>query len=66
MGHPGSDLTHSVTGADVLKMICRSVPGVIHKASEALARSDLIATVSKVKRNYRLPSESSRTRASDA
>ena len=66
MGHPGSDLTHSVTGSDALKMICRSVSEVVHKASEALVSSDLIATVSKVNRNYRLLSESSRTRASDA
>ena len=34
--------------------------------STASVSSDLIATVLKVKRNYRLPSESSRTRASDA
>ena len=66
MGHPGSDLTHSVTGSDALKMICRSVSEVVHKASEALVSSDLIVTVSKVKENCRSPSESRHTRASDA
>ena len=29
-GPSGTDLTHSVTGSDALKMICRSVPGVVH------------------------------------
>ena len=66
MGHPGLDLTHGVTGSDAFRTICRSVPGVAHKASEALVSSDLIVTVSKVKENGRSPSESRHTRASDA
>ena len=66
MGHPGLDLTHASTDSDVLKWICRSVPGVAHKALEASASSDLIVTVSKVKENGRSPSESRHTRASDA
>ena len=59
-GHLGSGLTLKVTGLDAFKMICRPDLEVAHTVSTASASSDLIATVLKVKRNDRRPSESCR------
>lgn len=58
MDYTGPDLTHTVTASDVLNMNCRSVPGMVRKATEASESSDLIAAALKVKGNRRSSSAS--------